>query len=44
MTSLYLKNLREHTELFATLGTLEPQVGAAATLAMNVLRDGRKLN
>lgn len=43
MTSLYLKNLREHTELFATLGTLEPHVSAAATLAMNVLRDGRKL-
>lgn len=43
MTSLYLNNLREHQELFATLTVLDSAVSAAAALALQSLRDGHKL-
>lgn len=43
MTSLYLNNLREHLDLFATLESLESAVAGAAELATGSLREGRKL-
>lgn len=43
MTSLYLNNLRDHLDLFATLGSLNAAVTAAAEIATASLRDGRKL-
>jgi len=43
MTSIYLNNLREHLDLFATLQPLESAVNAAAAIASTSLREGRKL-
>lgn len=43
MTSLYLNNLHEHLELFATLQSLDAAVVAAAGIATVSLREGRKL-
>ena len=43
MTSLYLNNLREHLELFATLQSLDATVIAGADIATVSLREGRKL-
>jgi D-sedoheptulose 7-phosphate isomerase len=43
MTSLYLNNLREHLDLFATLQSLDAVVTAAADTATFSLRKGCKL-
>lgn len=43
MTSLYLNNLREHLDLFATLQSLDTAVTAAAAIVTDSLRAGRKL-
>jgi D-sedoheptulose 7-phosphate isomerase len=43
MRSLYLANLREHLELFATLEPLAGSVADAAEVAIDTLRNGRKI-
>ena len=43
MTSLYLRNLREHRALFETLESLDADVSAAADAAARCLQSGGKL-
>ncbi len=43
MNTLYADNLREHAELFAKLHLIGPNVDAAAALATETLRSGRKI-
>jgi D-sedoheptulose 7-phosphate isomerase len=43
MTTLFLKNLTEHLELFATLHSLDASVQEAAAIATETLRSGRKI-
>ena len=43
MTSLYLRNLREHRALFETLESLDADVSAAAAAAARCLESGGKL-
>jgi len=43
MTSLFLTNLREHLDLFASLRSLDSQVCAAAAIATATLQQGHKL-
>jgi D-sedoheptulose 7-phosphate isomerase len=43
MRTLYIDNLQEHIELFAKLHLIGADVDAAATLATETLRSGRKI-
>lgn len=43
MRTLYTANLQEHLDLFAKLHLIESDVEAAATLATEALRSGRKI-
>lgn len=43
MTSLYMKNLRDHLELFANLKSLDAAVAVAAEIATFSLSEGHKL-